>query len=94
MFNAIKTHSGQYRRYGDTYYEWDIETDLPEKEVLDKCLRELLKEEDLPEGREYSKNTAYGGPKAGDYAYIFRGYYTLSKTPEGYHFTKCRPYAD
>ena len=29
----VNTHSGQKRAYGDTYYEYEVASDLPKEEV-------------------------------------------------------------
>lgn len=94
MFKAEQTHSGQYRRYGDSFYEWDIETDLPESEALERCFTELNGGTKLPEKTEWHKNTGYGGSRQYDMGYYFAGYYTLIKTETGCHFTICRPFMD
>lgn len=93
MFKAIKIHSGQYRAYGDIYYEWDVETDLPEEKILDKCLK-VCGGEGLPSKEDFRKNTKYGGERWGDANYYFRGYYEFIETENGYHFTICKPFAD
>lgn len=92
-FKAIPIHSGQYRLYGDSYYEWDIETDLPEEKILDKCLT-ACGGEGLPSKEEYRENTKYGGERWGDDIYRFRGYYEFKETEDGYRFTICKPFAD
>lgn len=94
MFEYKKTHSGQYRRYGDSFYKWDIETDLPKEEVLKKCFEELADkwDHDLPEQNEWKLNVRSGGSHEYDYGYYFAGYYSLHKTNGGYEFTICKPY--
>lgn len=94
MFEAKQTHCGQYRKYGDFVREWDIETDLPKEEVLDKCFTELYKRR-LPESAEYHREIKFEtGGHSGDADYYFAGYYTLSKTEKGYQFKVFEPYAD
>lgn len=99
MFEAKKTHSGQYKRYGDSFYEWSIKTDLPKEKVLEKCFKELAKAE-YPVYEEWSKNVrpVYEGwseeERKFDMGYYFHGYYTLNKTENGYSFTVCHPYTD
>lgn len=99
MFKAEQTHSGQYRPYGDSFYEWDIQTDETKEEVLKKCF-DLLRSHgygmslSLPEKSEWKKNVRHGGPLQYDYGYYFAGYYELKKIENGYHFTVCEPFAD
>jgi len=96
MFEATKTHSGQYKRYGDSYYEWDIITDLPEERVLEKMFYDVCKIEKDPPPHydEWSKNIKVGQSREFDYGYYFSGYYKIDKTDFGYHFTICHPYTD
>lgn len=93
MIKSTHTHAGQYRRYGDFFREWEIETDEPEEAVLEYCFTELYKRR-VPEEAEWKANIRCGGPKSGDAGYYFAGYYNLKKTETGYHFTICEPYAD
>lgn len=95
MIEATKIHSGQYKRYGDSFYVWEITTDEPEEKVIDYCFRELYKKDQpLPSKEEWSAAIKIGGEHARDMNYYFRGYYTLGKTEKGYKFTICEPYAD
>ena len=91
LFEAKKTHSGQYKRYGDSFYEWEITTDLPKEKVLEKCFTELAKAE-YPTKEEWQKNII--NEKKGDLRYYFYGYYDLVKTNNGYNFIVCHPYTD
>ena len=94
MFEAKKIHSGQYKRYGDSFYKWIIKTDLPKEKVLEKCFKELAKAE-YPEYAEWLKNI--NDDKKGDMGYYFHGYYTLERVngyDYGYGFTVCHPYTD
>lgn len=94
MFNAKQTHCGQYKRYGDFFREWSIETDLPKEEVLEKCFSELYKHK-IPESVEFHKEIRFGtGSHANDASYYFAGYYTLTETENGYLFKVCEPFAD
>lgn len=94
MFEAKQTHCGQHKKYGDFFREWDIETDLPKEEALEKCFSELYKRK-IPESAEWHKEIRYGtGEHSGDAKYYFAGYYTLTKTERGYQFSVCEPYAD
>lgn len=94
MFNAKQTHSGQYKKYGDFFRVWEIETDMSKEKVLEKCFTELCKKR-LPESAEYHKEIRYGtGSHSSDANYYFKGYYTLEEIENGYKFTVCEPYAD
>lgn len=96
MFYAEKTHSGQYKRYGDSYYEWDVRSDEPttQEEVTKWCMESLLNGKQLPEYAEWSKNIRMGGEKQYDMAYYFAGYYTMKEWEGNFHFTVCKPYTD
>jgi hypothetical protein len=91
---AKQTHCGQYKRYGDFFRVWNIETACEDKvKVLEYCFTYLLKRR-IPESAEWHFNIQRDGPNAGDADYYFRGYYTLGKTDTGYKFTVCEPYDD
>lgn len=45
---AKLVHSGQYRRYGDTFRVWEIKTDGESKEEVLKYIRENVHKADLP----------------------------------------------
>ncbi len=93
-FHATQTHCGQYKRYGDLFRVWDIQTECQDKaKVLEYCFSELYKRK-IPESSEYHANIRIDGEKSGDANYYFAGYYTLEKTNTGYKFTVCEPYAD
>lgn len=94
MFKATQTQCGQYKRYGDFFREWDIETDMPKEEALGKCFEELYHGRKVPPKGEWQANIVIGGEKSGDADYYFRGYYTMEKRETGYHFTICEPFAD
>nr|DAF81553.1 MAG TPA: hypothetical protein [Caudoviricetes sp.] len=94
MFEAKQTHCGQYRKYGDFFRVWEIETDMSKEAVLEKCFAELYKRR-LPESAEYHREIRFEtGGHSGDADYYFRGYYTLESIDNGYKFTVCEPYAD
>ena len=94
LFIAKHIHSGQYKRYGDTFRVWDIETNIDDqKEIVERCFNELYNGNKLPEENEWKRNNGFGSGNL-DMAYYFRGYYTLQKTQTGYTFTICEPYTD
>lgn len=95
MITAKQTHRGQYRRYGDFFRVWEIETDESEEAVREYCFTELYKKEDMPTCAEWKAAIRLpDGERCHDPAYYFRGYYYLTKTEAGYTFTVCEPYAD
>ena len=94
MITAKQTHCGQYKRYGDFFRVWDIQTDESEEAVKEYCFTELAKRKDLPTKGEWSHAIRIGGERWNDPGYYFRGYYTLSKTDTGYTFKVCEPYCD
>ncbi len=94
MIKATQTHCGQYKRYGDFFRVWEIETDEAEEVILDYCFTELYKKR-VPEKSEWSFAVRDpDGEHYYDLGYYFRGYYTLGKTEVGYKFTICEPFAD
>lgn len=91
---AIQTHCGQYKKYGDFFRVWKIETKEEDREkVLQYCFDNLYKRV-VPNEAEWRKNIRYGGEKSNDMYYYFGGYYILAKNENGYTFTVCEPYAD
>ena len=102
MIKATNIHSGQYKRYGDFFRVWDIESDEPKEAVLAYCFKEIYKRDPiLPTEAEWRKNIRIGGSQSGNASYYFRGYYTLKSAGGSYEgeitkytFTVCEPYAD
>lgn len=92
-FTANQTHAGQYKRYGDTFNEWDVLTDAGEAEAVEWFFSNITGKS-IPEEKEFNKNTHSGGEKSGDYAYYFAGYYYVRPIPGGWHFTRVYPYCD
>lgn len=93
MIKATQTHCGQYKRYGDFFRVWEIETDESEEAVLEYCFTELYKRE-VPTSAEWHHAIRYGGERWNDPAYYFAGYYSIEKTDTGFTFKVCEPYAD
>lgn len=94
MIESKLIHSGQYRRYGDFFRVWELKTDgESEGEVL-RYIRENVHKADLPPSGEWSANVRYGGERANDPAYYFRGCYSLEKIDGGYRYTVKEPYCD
>ena len=89
MFKATRTHSGQYHRYGDSFFEWDIETDENKEDVLERCVKDFCHGEHPKD--EWEKEIRI---RKGDYGYYFGGWYALKPTSDGYQFTICHPFTD
>ena len=102
MIKAEQIHCGQFKRYGDFFRIWEIETDEPKEAVKEYCFKELYnKSYDVPLSSEWHANININGAKSGDASYYFRGYYTLTKLSwteneplVKYEFKVCEPYAD
>ena len=75
-FTATQTHAGQYRRYGDTFNEWDVMTDASEPEATAWCLNNLAKNEDLPSRAAWSAGSRSDTDRDHDYySRYFAGYH-------------------
>ena len=93
-FTANQTHAGQYRRYGDTFNEWDVLTDADEAEATAWCLENLAKKE-IPSKAEWLAHYRSDAEHDHDfYSRYFAGYYTIAPITGGYHFTRVYPYCD
>ena len=94
MINSKQVHCGQYKRYGDFFRVWDIETDEDKNNVLEYCFTTLYKRR-IPESPEWHKNIRFGtGSKSNDANYYFAGYYSLEKANKGFKFIICEPSTD
>lgn len=94
MFEAKQTHCGQYKRYGDFFRVWEIKTDLPRHEAVQRCFDELYHGRTLPSVIDYVTNTRPGGARSNDPDYYFAGYYTTKEMDGGFEFAICEPFAD
>ena len=99
MIQATKIHQGQYKRYGDSFYVWMIDTgsdELTEEQVVAWGFENLNNKRTLPIYSEWTRNVRYDGPKTNDPGYYFTGYYKISRSniPNTWEFTICRPYCD
>ena len=82
------THSGQKKAYGDSFYEYEIESPLPREEVERVCSTLIYKA--IPK----EQWEADGGFRASMDNH-FRAHYTLAPTGEGRWFYQVMfPYAD
>lgn len=93
MIEAKQTHCGQYKRYGDFFRVWKIQTDMSKDEVIKWCFENLYKRIVPPSG-EWHANIRFGGPKRNDANYYFAGYYSIEEIDGGFEFKICEPYAD
>jgi hypothetical protein len=80
-FDVKVTHSGQKRRYGDSYYEFTITSDKPESEVEKYCT-EIVRECGLTTS-DYLANERLKGRPFGDH---FRPNYEFRKVRDGEYF--------
>lgn len=94
MIEAKLIHSGQYKRYGDTFRVWEIKTDGESEEEVLRYTRENVHKYDLPPAGEWSANVRYGAEHWNDAAYYFRGCYSLEKIDGGYRYTVREPFCD
>lgn len=80
------THSGQKRRYGDSFYEYEVTSDLPAVEVEKVCSEKVYKA--IP--HETWKAEMWEGADK-----YFRNYYRFSPRGEGKFFYQViSPYTD
>lgn len=79
------THSGQKRAYGDSFYEYEIESALPAEEVEKVCATRIYAAIPIAKWRAEQKA---GGADA-----YFRSHYTFTKKADGkYFYSVCFPY--
>lgn len=82
------THSGQKRAYGDSYYEYEVESDLPAAEVERVCAEKVHKSM----SEEVYRTEYRAAPTADNH---FRNSYTFKATGPGkYRYVVTFPYAD
>lgn len=56
MIEAKQTHCGQYKPYGDFFRIWNVQTDLPQDEVVKWCFEKLYHGKVLPIHAEWRAN--------------------------------------
>jgi hypothetical protein len=84
----FKTHSGQKKASGDSFYEYDIVSDLPADEVERVCREKIDKA--IPEAQYLEECKA---DRSADLH--FRKFYKFRKRSEGtYFYSVCFPYTD
>lgn len=69
MIEAKQTHCGQYKPYGDFFRIWNVQTNLPQDEVVKWCFEKLYYGKVLPIHAEWRANIAYGAPHFSDPGY-------------------------
>ena len=83
------THSGQKRRYGDSFYEYEVTSDRPAEEVEQVCREHIHKA--IPKSEwliDYSKRGC-------SLENAFRPHYEFQKRGDGrYFYQVCRLYTD
>lgn len=83
------THSGQKRAYGDTFYEYQVHSDLPAAEVERVCAEKVYKA--IPESQWQEECKAQRGSMEAH----FRAHYKFTSRGDGsYFYSVCFPYAD
>ena len=83
-----QTHGGQKKAYGDSFYEYEVTSDLPADEIERICREKINKAMPIEQyRREYKEK-----PTADNH---FRSHYTFKKRPDGsYFYSVCYPYTD
>lgn len=94
MIEAKQTHCGQYKPYGDCFRIWNVQTDLPQDEVVKWCFEKLYYGKVLPTHAEWKANIIYGAPHSSDPGYYFAGYYDIREIDGGFEFKVCEPFCD
>jgi len=77
------TYSGQRRRYGDSYSEYEVVSDNPETEVRAYCI-EHIRKCNLTSSKYYSELRA----GLDDFGNHFRSHYKFEKLIDGKYFYK------
>jgi len=90
MITSKIIHTGQYRRYGDSFTVWEINvTEGENLEVVRQYCFDNLISQNIPSYKEWNS--------PGCSCSYFDGYYTLDKKPEEdsvYTLSRCIPYCD
>jgi hypothetical protein len=82
------THSGQKKAYGDSFYEYDVTSELPPEDVERVCREKIYKS--IPEAQYLEECKAN---RSADLH--FRAFYKFRKRSEGtYFYSVCFPYTD
>lgn len=83
-FKVTCLQAGQQRRYGDSYYEFEVETD--EGEAMAKRFCTNVLHPCRQAYKDWNKDSAES---------YFAGYYTFEKTGENkYHYKVTEPFCD
>lgn len=94
MIKAKLFHCGQCEPYGGFLRIWNVQTDLPQDEVVKWCFEKLYHGKVLPLYAEWKANIAYGAPHFSDPGYYFAGYYAIREIDDGFEFKVCKPFCD
>jgi hypothetical protein len=87
---VTNTHSGQKRAYGDSFYEYDVTSDLPAAEVERICAEKVYTA--IPESQWLADQRATGGSSMEK---AFRAHYKFEPRGAGkYFYQVCCLYTD
>ena len=92
MIKAKRIFSGQKRRYGDYIREWEITTDVAEKDAVE-WIFDHLDIKRVPSMKEWQEKQKRADGST-NYSVYFAGYYIIQKRPDGFLFVIRMPYAD
>lgn len=85
---VTNTHYGQKHAYGDSFYEYEIETDKPADDVEKVCREQVYKA--MPKDQYQAENRA--NPSMEN---AFRPHYTFKSRGDGkYFYSVCSLYTD
>lgn len=82
------THSGQKKAYGDSFYEYEVSSDLPAADVERVCSEKVYKA--MPE-KQYKEE--YQANRSAD-NYFRASYKFQSRGGNRYFYSVCFPYTD
>jgi hypothetical protein len=83
-----QTHGGQKKAYGDSFYEYEVTSDLPADEVERICREKIDKAIPLQQYQDEYREK----PTASNH---FRSHYRFTKRPDGtYFYSVCFPFTD
>ncbi len=80
-YDVELTHTGQKRRYGDSFKEFTVKSDKPESEVEGYCIKRISA--CSLTYAEWNKGERDGSSSFGDH---FRTHYKFRKTKDGEYF--------
>lgn len=88
--NYRNTHSGQKKAYGDSFYEYEVESDLPAAEVEAICAAKICSA--IPKSEWLADYRKTGGCTMEE---AFRPHYEFKNRGDGkYFYSVCSLYTD